>query len=53
MISVIILVPLGVLMGIPFPTGLRAISTEGNVRQPDPLESCCEPVTASSTIEWA
>ena len=45
-ISGVLLAPLGFVMGIPFPTGLRQIAAE-------PLPTASLPGPASSAIEWA
>src|SRR5207302_1235623 len=45
---------LGFLMGMPFPTGLRAIVTKGrSALQTATLEQFSEPPAANSAIEWA
>jgi spermidine synthase len=53
MLSGALLVPLGLLMGMPFPTGLREIATFGNRLTGETSEQFSKPVTRSSTIEWA
>lgn len=51
LLSGVLLVPLGFLMGMPFPTGLREIATgEGTLQ---PVFSEDSPATARNTIEWA
>jgi len=47
------LVPLGLLMGMPFPTGLREIVTVGNGLTAETSEQFSAPVARNSTIEWA
>jgi hypothetical protein len=44
LISGVLLVPLGFLMGMPFPTGLRVLATSS---EPD------SPASSENTIEWA
>jgi hypothetical protein len=48
LLSGVLLVPLGFLMGMPFPTGLRQIAIEEGILQPE-----SSPAAARSTIEWA
>jgi hypothetical protein len=40
-------------MGMPFPTGLRAIGTEKEKLQATALEPFSVPAAANSAIEWA
>ena len=54
LLSGALLAPLGFLMGMPFPTGLRAIVTKGrSALQTATLEQFSEPPAANSAIEWA
>ncbi len=53
LVSGALLAPLGFLMGMPFPTGLRAIATEGSRLPAASVEQFPDPATSSSTIEWA
>jgi len=46
-LSAALLIPLGFLMGMPFPTGLREIARQDAAFSEVPVE------TASSSIEWA
>ena len=50
LLSAALVAPLALLMGMPFPTGLRAIATGGSTFN---AAQFSEPVTAGSTIEWA
>lgn len=47
LISGVLLVPLGFLMGMPFPTGLRALASLRN------SESSARPATSENAVEWA
>ncbi len=53
MLSGALLVPLGLLMGMPFPTGLREIAAVGNGLAAGNSEKYSAPVARNSTIEWA
>jgi hypothetical protein len=53
LLTAILLVPLGLLMGMPFPTALHALASQGNTIQAGPLEQSSIPATVSNTIEWA
>jgi hypothetical protein len=48
-----LLAPLGFLMGMPFPTGLRVIASKGSALQLAPREQVSEPIADNSLVEWA
>jgi SAM-dependent methyltransferase len=52
LLSAVVLVPLGFAMGMPFPTGLRALA--GMVEVELPAAECGEPINApDNSVEWA
>lgn len=53
LLSGVLLAPLGFLMGMPFPTGLRQIGTKEKIPTAAPLEQFSEPGATNSSIEWA
>lgn len=56
LISAAVLIPLGFVMGIPFPTGLRVLAGQGAAREPQSGSTRGappEPNSSDSAIEWA
>jgi spermidine synthase len=51
MVSGLILIPLGLAMGMPFPTGLRALANPTSVDLP--VSELGEPATPNNAVEWA
>jgi hypothetical protein len=53
LLSGALLVPLGLLMGIPFPTGLRVIGSRKETLKVAPHTQFSEAATADGIVEWA
>ena len=53
LISGVLLAPLGFLMGMPFPTGLRVLASESSPGEVSLGQQFPEPANADSSIEWA
>jgi spermidine synthase len=55
LVSAVLLVPLGFLMGMPFPTGLRALAATSRVDVPglDAAPQSAAPQSEDNAVEWA